>query len=98
MTFPTVTGFMRLEDSAGLLRAIFANYPTWNRAIPHQLWSRFLRAAQIGAISHVSYHCRKLPAFTLAEVLILVAMNMESVRLASEDSNRSKTHSKRKSS
>jgi hypothetical protein len=37
-------------------------------------------------------------AFTLAEVLILAAMNMESVRLASEDSNRSKTHSKRKSS
>jgi hypothetical protein len=36
-------------------------------------------------------------AFTLAEVLILVAMNMESARLASEDSNGSETHSKRKS-
>jgi hypothetical protein len=37
-------------------------------------------------------------AFTLAEVLILAAMNMENVRLASEDSNGSEIHSKRKSS
>lgn len=29
MTFiPTQTGFMRLEDSAKLLRAIFPNYPS----------------------------------------------------------------------
>ena len=29
MTFiPTQTGFMRLEDSATLLRAIFPNYPS----------------------------------------------------------------------
>ena len=29
MTFiPTQTGFMRLEDSAELLRAIFPNYPS----------------------------------------------------------------------
>jgi hypothetical protein len=29
MTFiPTQTGFMRLEDSARLLRAIFPNYPS----------------------------------------------------------------------
>jgi hypothetical protein len=37
-------------------------------------------------------------AFTLAEALILAAMNVESVRLVSEDSNGSETHSKRKSS
>jgi len=57
MTFiPTQTGFMRLEDSATLLRAIFRTIPAWNRAIPRRRWSRSLRAAQIGAINHVSHY------------------------------------------
>jgi hypothetical protein len=35
MTFiPTATGFMRLEDSAGLLRAIFPNYPSLEPCYP----------------------------------------------------------------
>jgi len=58
MTYsPTQTGFMRLEDSEKLLRRIFPNYPTWNRAIPRPVWNRLAKTAQIGAISHVSHHC-----------------------------------------
>jgi hypothetical protein len=35
MTFiPTQTGFMRLEDSATLLRAIFPNYPSLEPCYP----------------------------------------------------------------
>jgi hypothetical protein len=35
MTFiPTQTGFMRLEDSAKLLRAIFPNYPSLEPQYP----------------------------------------------------------------
>jgi hypothetical protein len=60
MTFiPTQTGFMRLEDSAKVLRAILPkNIPAGNRTILRRLWSRFLGAAQIGTISDVSDHWR----------------------------------------
>ena len=62
MTFiPTQTGFMRLEDSERLLRAIFPNYPSLEPPYPAPALEPISRTAQIGAISHVSHHFRNLP-------------------------------------
>ena len=58
MTFiPTPSGFMRLEDSEKLLRLSSQTIPACNRVVPHRVWSRPTKAAQIGGISHVPDHC-----------------------------------------
>jgi hypothetical protein len=58
MTYiPTQSGFMNLEDSEKLLRAIFPNYPTLEPCHRPPSLEPIPRPAQIGVISHVSDHC-----------------------------------------
>jgi hypothetical protein len=58
MTYiPTQTGFMRLEDSEKLLRAIFPNYPSLEPRYAAPALEPIPQAAQIGVVSHVSHHC-----------------------------------------
>jgi len=58
MTFiPTQSGFMRLEDSEKVLRAIFPNYPTLEPCCPARVWNRPMNSARIGGVSHVPDHC-----------------------------------------
>jgi hypothetical protein len=58
MTFiPTQTGFMCLQDSEKLLRAIFPNYPGLEPCHSAPPLKPIHGAAQIGAVSHVLHHC-----------------------------------------
>jgi hypothetical protein len=75
---------MRLEDSEKLLHAIFPNYPSLQRAVQHRSGTDPMKAAQIGAISHVLITTETCRAFTFAEILIMTAMNVENSRLSSE--------------
>ena len=51
MTFiPTQSGFMRLEDSETLLRAIFQAIRVWNRAILRHVWNRVPDGASSGPV------------------------------------------------
>ena len=58
MTFiPTNAGFMRLEDSEKLLRAIFPNYPNLQPCYPTPTLEPIFQPSADGANSHVLYHC-----------------------------------------
>ncbi len=58
MTYiPTQNGFMRLEDSERLLRAIFPNYPSLEPRYAAPSLEPVCRQEQIGGTSHVSHQC-----------------------------------------
>jgi hypothetical protein len=58
MTYiPTQSGFMNLEDSQKLLRAIFPNYPSLDPCRRPPSLEPMIEAAQMGEISHVLHHC-----------------------------------------
>jgi hypothetical protein len=58
MTFiPTQSGFMRLEDSEKLLRAIFPNYPSPKPRYPAPALEAIAHTEQIGGSGHVLHHC-----------------------------------------
>ncbi len=75
---PTENGFMRLEDSQKLLRAIFPNYPSLEPCYPAPVWNRL--PAQSGAIAMFYITAETCRTFTLAEVLITAAMNVDTTR------------------
>lgn len=58
MTYiPTQTGFMKLEDSEKLLRAIFPNYPSLEPCRRPPTLEPIMQDAQIGEIRHVLHNC-----------------------------------------
>jgi hypothetical protein len=58
MTYiPTQTGYMNLEDSEKLLRAIFTNYPSLKPCHCPPSLEPVIQDAQIGEIRHVLHNC-----------------------------------------
>ncbi len=97
MTFiPTQSGFMNLKDSEKLLRAIFPNYPSLEPCHrppslePIAQGQR--RSEQLAMFYITAGTCR----FTLAEILIMAAMHLETIRLIPEDRVRTKTAAARR--
>ena len=58
MTYiPTNTGFMRLEDSEKLLRAIFPNYPDLQPCYPAPALEPISQQGADGSNCYVLHHC-----------------------------------------
>ena len=58
MTYiPTNAGFMRLEDSEKLLRAIFPNYPNLQPCYPAPTLGAISQPSADGSNCHVFHHC-----------------------------------------
>ncbi len=85
MTYiPTKDGFMRVEDSERLLRAIFPNYPSLEPCYPCPPLEAIAPESAARDTSQVSHHCRNLP-------YVHVARKVKTSRLASRCCVRRKT-------
>ncbi len=81
---PTQHGFMRLEDSERLLRAIFPNYPSLEPCQPCPPLEAIAPGSANRSISQVSHHCRALP-------YVHTARKVKTSRLASRHCARRNT-------